>query len=230
MKAIAASPGAFLAKADIANAYRLLPLKPEVYNLTGFSLLGKFYFDRCLPMGASSACKTFERFSDALKSILATWYHVKNVVKVLDDFLFIGSSFEECLHALRSFEALCAGLGVPLATAMTVGPTRDLVFLGVALNSKRMVASIPGDKLASYRAAMVACLARESVSQHELKSMIGKLQFCCYIIPAGRCFLRRLHDATKGLPIPGRLVTLSEGCREDLAMWGSFWPVTTASR
>ena len=118
---IAKSPGAFLAKADIAEAFRLLPLSPSCYNLTGFHLEGNFFFDKCLPMGASSACKIFERFSSSLKFILLNHYNVPNVIKVLDDFLFIAPSFAECNYALKSFQSLCSGINVPLALEKTEG-------------------------------------------------------------------------------------------------------------
>ena len=52
----------YLAKADIAEAFRLLPLHPNCYNLTGFRLNDLYYYDRCLPMGASSSCAIFEIF------------------------------------------------------------------------------------------------------------------------------------------------------------------------
>ena len=52
----------FLAKSDIADAFRLIPLSPEDYHLTGFKLNGKYFYDKCLPMGARSACLTFETF------------------------------------------------------------------------------------------------------------------------------------------------------------------------
>ena len=87
---------------DIKDAFWLIPLAPSDYELTGFTLQAKFYSDRCLPMGASSACSTFEKFSDALVITLKYKHHVKHVVNVLDDFLFIGENEEECADALDS--------------------------------------------------------------------------------------------------------------------------------
>lgn len=48
--------GSLLAKTDIQDAFRIVPIHPEDYHLLGFSWYGKFYYDRCLPMGASSSC------------------------------------------------------------------------------------------------------------------------------------------------------------------------------
>jgi hypothetical protein len=49
-----------------------------------------FYFDRCLPMGASSSCQIFEKFSCAIQWIMQTKYHAAGMSHIIDDFLFVG--------------------------------------------------------------------------------------------------------------------------------------------
>ena len=68
-----------MAKTDIADAYRLVPLHPSQYKLTGFYFHG-YYFDCCLPQGCSSSCQIFEKISDRLLCILN---NVFQVVKVM---------------------------------------------------------------------------------------------------------------------------------------------------
>ena len=43
--------GCFLAKTDIKSAFRVIPLHPRDFDLLGLEWDGKFYFDRCFPMG-----------------------------------------------------------------------------------------------------------------------------------------------------------------------------------
>jgi hypothetical protein len=45
-------PGALLAKAYVKSAFRLLKIWPGYFDQLGFTFDGKFYFDKCLPMGA----------------------------------------------------------------------------------------------------------------------------------------------------------------------------------
>ena len=52
--------GCLMAKTDIEDAFRIIPIHPLDHSLLGFSFEGEFYFDRCLPMGASSSCQIFE--------------------------------------------------------------------------------------------------------------------------------------------------------------------------
>jgi hypothetical protein len=55
-----------LVKADIKSAFRLLKVAPSNFDQLGFRFEGKYYFDKCLPMGASINCTIFEKFSTAL--------------------------------------------------------------------------------------------------------------------------------------------------------------------
>ena len=61
--------GCFLAKTDIKSAFRIIPVSPHDFPLLGMEWQGKFYFDKCLPMGCSSSCNIFETFSTALEWI-----------------------------------------------------------------------------------------------------------------------------------------------------------------
>ena len=51
--------GCYLAKTDIRSAFRIIPISPKNYHLLGFKWRGKYFFDKCLPMGASSSCAIF---------------------------------------------------------------------------------------------------------------------------------------------------------------------------
>ena len=211
-----------LAKSDISEAYRLIPLRPADYHLTGFQVEGSFYYDRCLPMGARSACATFERFSSGLKHALITRYAVPKVVKVLDDFIFLGSSEDECKRSLSSFVHLAEYTGVPLALNKTVGPVRNLTFLGYALDCSTYSISIPEDKVVKYVAQARDIIHATSVTLEDLQAMIGKLTFCVKVVKCGRSFLRNLITATRGWQHPRRVIAVTPDMAEDLAVWMKF--------
>ena len=212
----------YLSKTDISDAFRLIPLHPSQYPLTGFKVQGNFYYDRTLPMGARSACQIFEKVSDALLWILKTRYGISNVVKVLDDFLFIENSREQCLHALQSFKEICQLTGFPLAEHKTVPPTTSLTFLGLSIDTTSQEASLPQDKVNAYSCAAEALLTLSHCSLRQLKSVIGQLQFACSVIPSGRCFLRRLHNLTSHKNNPNSLIPIPPWAKEDLSLWISF--------
>lgn len=79
--------GTLMAKSDIKDAFRIVPINPLEYHLLGFTSEKKFY---CLPMGASSSCKIFEELSQAL--VWVNRYKASGISYILDDFFFIASS------------------------------------------------------------------------------------------------------------------------------------------
>ena len=58
--------GAFLAKVDIRNAYRNIPVHPDDRWLLGMSWQGEVFIDTVLPFGLRSAPKIFNAVADAL--------------------------------------------------------------------------------------------------------------------------------------------------------------------
>jgi len=123
---------ALLAKCDIKSAFRLLRLSPSEFDSTGFKLKNKYYFDKCLPMGASSSWALFELFSTALHWFVQAKSKNNNILHYLDDFLFGGKAgTDQCLDTLEVFKNSCESWGVPLADDRTVNTTEVLIFLGI---------------------------------------------------------------------------------------------------
>ena len=215
-------PNAYMAKADIKDAFRIIPLRPEEYHLMGCQLQGLYYFDVCLPMGCAASCQIFERFSDSIVWMLKSHFGITSVVKVLDDFLFIYRDFSSCKAALEAFAGLCEMIGVPLAPEKTVGPAKILTFLGIELDSEKRILRLPADKLLRYKMKLQDMLAKDFVPLTDLKSLIGNLQFCTSVVKGGRGFMRRLHNATLGgLQQQGGVFVGGEA-RKDLKVWWSF--------
>ena len=107
--------GSFLAKTNIKSAFRTIPIRPADYNLLGIYWRGGYYFDRCLAMGLSSSCKTFEALSTAIQWIAQTKLGISYMLHLLDDFLIISRSHEQCSRELTLFLELCSYVGVPMS-------------------------------------------------------------------------------------------------------------------
>ena len=72
--AVSEGKGAFLVKADIQEAYRMVPVHTEDQHLLGVRWDGTVYIDRVLPFGLRSAPKLFSAVADALQWILQRAY------------------------------------------------------------------------------------------------------------------------------------------------------------
>ena len=76
--------GAFLVKADIKQAYRMLSIHPEDQALIGVYCEDIIYTDRALPFGLRSAPKIFSAVADALQWIVVN-KGVRNLLHYLND-------------------------------------------------------------------------------------------------------------------------------------------------
>ena len=161
---MSAGDGAWLAKADIKSVFRLLPISPCDYEVLSFTFQGRFYYDRCLPMGCSISCSLFEKFSSFLEYQVKQFSQSHFMTHYLDDFLFIGSSAAGCEQLLSCFQSLCATLGVPLADKKTVGPAQHLSFLGLEIDTLTQTVRMPHDKVLATSALIRQALSKKKIS------------------------------------------------------------------
>jgi hypothetical protein len=225
---VRAGKGAHMAKADIESAFRLLPIHPNDFHLLGIQVLGNYYVDKALPMGASCSPAFFEMFSTFLEWVVSKVAGTDLLSLYMDDFFLVGwvrghrSSEESCRHLIRSLEGVCAKLGVPLAADKSAGPATKLVFLGLEIDSVNQVVLVPEVKLVAIIRKVSDAVESSHLSLRALQSLIGSLSFICRAISPGRAFLRRLIDLTCGVSKPWHKIRLSRGARCDLATWLVF--------
>ena len=214
--------GCFLAKTDIKSAFRILPIRPEDYSLLGMRWKEKFYFDKCMPMGCSSSCRTFESFSTALEWIAQRKLGIKYILHILDDFLIIAGTSVLCQAQLNLFLKFCQVLGVPMAPEKTLGPLRVLSFAGIELDTCNSEARLPQEKIEKCLGMLEKFLKAKKVCLRDLQSLTGLLNFTCSVVIPGRAFLRRLFDLTIGVSKPHHLIRLNNEVKADLRIWQQF--------
>ena len=214
--------GALMAKTDIKEAFRLVPMAPQAYHLLGFQFQGNFYYDKMLPMGLSTSCAIFEKFSSALQWIMQSRYGATSVSHILDDFIFISPKHTTCQSHLQTFIQLCADLGVPIKHSKTVFPTTQMEAHGVLLDSVQMQARLPSDKIKQCQDLLTTFATKKRCTLKELQSLIGTLQFACKVIRPGRAFLRRIINLTKGASLPHHHIRLNQEARADIQCWLQF--------
>ena len=214
--------GCFMAKTDISNAFRIIPIHPDDYPLLGIKWRDAYYYDRCMPMGCSSSCKTFETFSTAVEWVAQHKLNINSILHLLDDFLIVAPTEKICRDQLNLFLELCSYLGIPIAPQKTVGPATVLQFAGIELDTQQLVARLPQEKVDKCIALITNFLHRKKVTLKDLQSLIGLLNFACSVVIPGRAFLRRLIDLTIGINAPSHLVRLSLSTKGDLRVWLSF--------
>ena len=213
---------ALMAKLDVKSAFRLCPVRPSEHHLLGMQWQGRFYFDRVLPFGLRSAPFIFNGLAEAVEW-LARDRGVGHVHHYLDDFFLAGApSTDECSQHLATVTSLCGALGIPLAEDKLAGPTTELEYLGILLDSAELEARLPPDKLHDIKSSLHQWTDRSQCSKRDLLSLIGTLSFAAKVVPAGRTFLRRMIDLSTTAPRLLSTITLNEGLRLDIHWWQAF--------
>ena len=94
--------------------------------------------------------------------------------------------------------------------------------MGVLLDSNKMEAGLPLDKLTRTKEALHEWSRKISATLKELQSLIGTLQFACRVVVPGRAFLHRIISLTKGISNSRWNIKLNTEFRKDVSMWLAF--------
>lgn len=215
----------FLFKEDVANAYRVIPLNPSDYPKTVFRWENQYFYDRALPMGCRSSCKSFQRVSNALvECVLPKMPQGIGCVNLLDDFLFICPSLSAAEEGKRVFSDFCKRIAFPLNPDKAVGPSRSVVFLGILFDLDEATLTLQAERVAELRGLVQSFRRRKKCLAGDLSSLLGKLNFACGVVRQGRTFLRRLYDVLGDKArFPHWHVDLNADARADISMWISFF-------
>ena len=203
--------GCFLAKTDIEAAFRQYPVHPDDWELLGMCWRGKYYFDKVLPFGLRSAPFKFNTLSAALEWIALVELLITFVDHILGDFIIGEATEAECSISLQSLLIMFRNLGVPIAPRKTVKPTQIIEFIGIVLDSVKLEARLPQDKVEHIKEALSEWECKKTCTLKELQSLIGTLNFACKVVPPGRPFLQRMIALTKGIQKPHYHVRLNNG-------------------
>ena len=224
-KIIEAGRGCWLSKFDIQSAYRILPVHPDDRYLLGMRWEGFYFVDLTLSFGGRSAPAIFTAFADMLKEILSSKLKHSIISHYLDDFIQIvnanqgrQSALDESIQASNILEYL----GVPIAASKTIRATNILPHLGVILDTLKMEARLPPEKLSDLSREISSWVGKRSGSKRKILSLIGKLMYASQMVHHSRSFLRRLINKSSAVSQMHHRIHLSKEDREDLEWWSDL--------
>ena len=220
-------PKALIAKCDVADAFRIIPVHPDDYHLLGFKLLEKYYFfDRVLPMGCRVSCQIFEEFSKAIRFIVYTKFHFQSITGILDDFILVGKAgTSDCMRGLKAVMKVAELVGIPLKPSKTVLPSTCVIVFGIQIDTVNMSATIPVDKLQKAVVLIDDFLTKTHVYLYQVQKLAGLLNFMCKCVRPGRAFMRRMWDLTclsNETNDKNVLIPLTAAAKQDMKAWKLF--------
>ena len=205
-----------MAKIDIKHAFRLLPVCPADRHLLAMRWKNMISVDTCLPFGLRSAPKLFNILADLLSWILEQ-QGVSPLLHYLDDFLLMAPpQSSQCQDNLLIVQHICSLLGIPLALEKVEGPTDSLTFLGITLDTKRMEAHLPAEKLNRIRTSVKNLASKKKATKRERLSLVGLLQLATKVIKSGHTFVSRMYATIAKVKQLSFYTRLNRGFRSDL--------------
>jgi hypothetical protein len=216
--------GTLLAKMDIRQAYRNVPIHPTDRPLLGMQWKGAIFVDAALPFGLRSAPLIFSAIADVLQWVMEKM-GVEWVAHYIDDFITMGApGSNECEINSAMMHAACERMGLPVEPEKDEGPATRLQFLGIELDSMAMELRLPPEKLTHLQKELTTWKTRKACKKRDLLSLIviGLLSHACKVVRSGRSFLRRLIDLST---VPKHLehyVRLNSDARSDIEWWTQF--------
>ncbi len=215
-------PGTWMCKTDITDAFKLVPIHPSLWHLHGIKWQGLYYYYTRLVFGCRSSPKIFDTLSTAICWIAQRHYNIEYILHLLDDFICFETSFEKGDNTMTSLKQMFHDLRIPLAAHKTVGPATCLEYLGITLDSIKMEARLPTEKIVRITQIIESVLNRTRVSKRQMLVVLGHLNFAMQVIRPGRSFISYLLQLAHSVPNLQDQVTINEHCQLDFHMWREF--------
>ena len=214
--------GAYLCKTDIVDAFKLIPIRPDLWKYHGIAWNGQFYFFKRLCFGSRSSPKIFSLLSEAIHWIGINNYKIPHFLFLLDDFLAVTPQLDNGHRTMALLTLMFGRLNIPIHPDKTLGPDSTMVFLGITLNSVEMKASLPAEKIIRIICVLNDICAKKSVTKRELLSVLGHLNFASRVVIPGRSFVSYLLRLAWSVQELHHHVKLTKDCLSDIAMWLRF--------
>ncbi len=214
--------GALLAKMDIKQAYRNIPVHPDDRYLLGMEWKNEVYIDTTLPFGLRSAPLIFSAVADALQWVMEK-EGVSWLAHYIDDFITVGAPGTlECATNTTIMHEVCEKLGMPVEPDKDEGPATALSFLGLELDTVTLEVRLSVEKMGRLKALLGSWRGRKACKKRDLLSLIGSLTHACRAVKPGRCYLRRLIELSTSARRLDQWVRLNREARSDLEWWYRF--------
>ena len=181
--------GTKLCKFDIQNAFKICPALPRQWPLFYLKWESFYYFYVRLSFGCRSSPKIFDNFSKAICFIAEHNYKVKYILHLLDDFLTIDPPDFDTERTMALMMMIFKRLNVPIAAHKTMGPLTCIEYLGIILDTDKLEARLPQEKVDRICNFINKVLQQSSCTKRELLQLLGHSNFALRVIVPGRSFV-----------------------------------------
>ncbi len=215
--------GCYLYSADIARAFRQLPLDPADWSLTCIQDGRNFFIDVSIPFGMRWASYCCQRVTNLILHHLNKQRNA--LLCYIDDFCGVAVGHQQAQADFHRLRSLLRELGIQEAEHKACLPSQCIVWLGLEFNTIDMTVSIPPPKLQEIRDMLYGWKQKTTATISELRSLLGKLLHVAQCSNPARLFLNRLLATLRACPTQGH-INLSPEFQKDITWFVKFLPST----
>lgn len=212
-------PSTFLAKTDIASAFRNVLVHPQDWHLLGMRFHGAYFFDKCLPFGLATSCRIFEELARAIQALVRARLPQSPLHHYLDDFIGGGKTPAQANQVIQSVIGVCGLIGIPISSDKTYWASVIMRFLGLDIDLGHQTIRVPPHKVQSLRGKLTHIMTSRTVQVKSLQSFAGLLNFYAHAKPGGRAFIHRIYDAQEPQLPQYYHVSVTRELKQDLQIW-----------
>ena len=187
--------GVYLATLDISRAYKNFTSDPLDWPLLCLAWGGRYFCDVSLPFGARASSFHMQSVANAIVDILA--HKGIKAFMYLDDIILVSPNRHKALHDYSQARELLQLLALPEACDKSQPPAQRVKWLGIIIDTNEMTLTIPEDKLQQVLAQVSKHSKARSMSQKQLRSMLGHLLHVAKCVRPARLFVARLLEALR---------------------------------
>lgn len=218
------TPGCYMAKIDLKDAYFGIPIDNKDSKYLVFRALGKLYAFRALPFGLATAPYTYTRVTKVVATYLRS-LGLKLVV-YLDDWLFIGNSKDELTSHIELALSVLNSLGFVINDDKSeLAPSQKIEFLGFELDSLAMTIAAPALKITKVKSLALSISKLEKAPARQVAQLCGLLASLKLASELSRLKSRALQRLLKGIERNNRgfnkLINISAEAKEEAAFWSA---------
>ena len=202
-------PGDWMVSLDLQDAYHQDPVHPASRRYLRFCVGDAVYQFRALCFGLSSASQVFTRVMAPVSSIMHC--HGFRLLRYLDNWLVLGSTFQELVQARDFLLWLCRLLGIivnPSKSSLVLTQTLD--YLGMTLETSPLRVFPTLKRVQKFSLLLQDFMSDRLHLVSVWCSLLGMMSSMSAIVPGSRLRMRSLQlrlSAAGSLLVDGDLVS-----------------------
>ena len=212
-------PGDWMVSLDLQDAYLQVPVHQASH--LRFCVGDAVFQFTTLCFGLSSAPQVFTRVMAPISAIMHR--HGFRLLRYLNDWLVLGSTFRDLVRARDFLLWLCLRLGVMVnLSKSSLDPTQTLDYLGMTLETSPLRVSPTLKRVQKLSLFLHQFFSDRLQPVSVWRSLLGMMSSMSAIVPGSRLRMRSLQlrlNAAGRLLLDSQLVSWDDTCLRDLRWW-----------